>query len=42
MQIHQETCLRQNNIQKINQKYTKYIQKTDPESSLQAERREPQ
>ena len=34
--------LKQNNIQKINQEDTKYIQKTEPESSLQAERREPQ
>ena len=42
MQICQQTCLKQDNIQKINQKYTKYIQKTEPESGLQAERREPQ
>ena len=27
MQIHQETCLRQNNIQKINQKYTNIYRK---------------
>ena len=42
MQNIPKTCLQQNNIQKINQKYTKYIQKTEPESNLQAKRREPQ
>ena len=34
MQIRQETCLKQNNIKKINQKYTIYIQKGRPEPNL--------
>ena len=42
MQNTPKTCLKPNNIQKINQEYTKYIQKTEPESGLQAERCEPQ
>ena len=37
-----KTCLKPNNIQKINQEYTKYIQKTEPESDLRAERRKSQ